>query len=274
VLVLALLATACDRSSEAAAEPGSARAAIAELVETFRPLDRTVTSDVEDHKFFKERKLLERCSNGGVEVGRAALAELKQSKERNVPIETALITVAARAAPRDTLPLLEELITEYGAHMELRTEAVRLIAEVAPERAIVVLEPHIQRQKQTSTMPDMEFFVSAWIVACKSTGRSPVPELADVATNLFQPGIARVKAVRELANHKDPRAEAALRTILVESTGDGYLRRITVQSLHTLLPAESACTLFREVASKEADLNMLKFLADVLDKWCPPAPPR
>jgi hypothetical protein len=274
LLLLLGLAPGCDEKTKPPAAPGTPRAAIEELVETVRPLDRTVTSDVEDAKLEKGRKLLDRCSKGGVEVGRAALEVLREQSERNVPIERALLTVAARAATADTLPLLEKLVTEYGAHMELRVEAVLLIAEVAPERALAVLEPLIKRQRQLSTMPDEEFIVRGWITACHKTGRSPVPELCDVATNIFQQGYARVEAVRELANYKDPRAEAALRTILVESTGDGYLRRITVQSLHTLLPAETACTLFREVASKEADLNMLKFLADVLDKWCAGSVPR
>jgi hypothetical protein len=95
-----------------------------------------------------------------------------------------------------------------------------------------------------------------------------VPELCDVATNMFQDGATRVLAVKELGKRRDPRGEAALRTILVESTGDGYLRRKAVQSLHAILPAETACILFREVASKEADMNFLRFLADALGDWC------
>ncbi len=273
-LLLALAGWGCDRTPTGASAPASARAAIQELVEVFTPLDRTVTSDVEDAKFVKGLKVLERCSKGGVDVGRAALDVLREKHERSVPVERALLTVAARAATADATPLLEKLVTEYGGALDLRTEAVFLLAEVAPERALVVLEPFVTKQKQSSTMPDNEFIVRGWIMACRQTGRSPVPELCDVATNIFQPTYPRVEAVRELANYRDPRAEAALRTILVESTGDGYLRRITVQSLHTLLPAETACTLFRDVASKEADMNMLKFLADAIEKWCEGPAPR
>ncbi len=273
-LIVMLGGAACDRPQPQAGAPGTAEAAIAELVEVFTPLDRTVTSDVEDEKFRRGLEVLEKCSNGGVAVGRAALAVLREQKQRNVPVERALLTVAARAATAETAPLLENMVKEYGVALELRTEALLQLSEVAPERALAVLEPIITKQKQLSTMPPQEFLVRAWVTACERTGRSPVPELCDVATNMFQEGAARVRSVKELAKHKDPRAEAALRTILVESTGDGYLRRMTVQSLHTLLPAETACVLFREVASKEADLNMLKFLADVLEKWCAAPAPR
>src|SRR5262249_36580216 len=108
----------------------------------------------------------------------------------------------------------------------------------------------------------------AWITACSKTGRSPVNELCAVATNFGQEEYARVLAVRELGEHQDPRGEKALRAILLESTGDGYLRRVATQSLHKGLPAETACQLFKEVASKEADLNFARFLGDVLEKWC------
>lgn len=268
-LALALLAPACDDGQAAAPKPPGPEAEIAALVEAYTPLDRTVTSDVEDAKFVTQIQTLERCAQGGVEVGRVALARLRAPHERNVGIEKALLTVAARAATDDTLPLLEKLVQEYGSALELRTEAVLLLAEVAPERALQILEPLIGKSKQNMTLPPFEFLVVAWANACAKTGRSPVPELASVATNLFMEDSARVRAVAELGKHKDPRAEAALRTILVESTGNGYLRRKAVQSLHAILPAETACVLFQTVASKEADLNFLKFLADALDKWCP-----
>ncbi|MBL8858238.1 MAG: hypothetical protein JNL28_07040 [Planctomycetes bacterium] len=249
-------------------EAGTPEGMVAELVEAYTPLDRTVTSDVEDAKFVRQLKVLDQCSQGGEEVGRVALERLRQPHERIVGVERALLMVAARAATKDTQPLLEKLVLEYGSALELRTEAALLLAEVAPERALEILEPMITKTKQTMTMPPAEFLVRAWVIACERTGRSPVPALADVATNLYQEGAARVRAVKELGRHKDPRSEAALRTILVESTGDGYLRRMAAQSLHAILPAEMACALFNEVASKEADMNFLRFLANALDLWC------
>jgi hypothetical protein len=241
---------------------------VAELVEAFTPLDRTVTTDVSDARLHRAQELQEELSKAGPAVGHAALMALKEEKEKPVDVERALLTVAARAGTAEALPLLEALVTQYGVTMSLRTEAVTLIAEVAPERAIQILEPIVTLQKQQSTMPDTEFLLRAWVVACDKTGRSPVKELCDVATNLFQPGIARVVAVKELGKRRDPRGEAALRTILVESTGDGYLRRMAVQSLHATLPGETACILFRQVSEKEADMNFLRFLINALEKWC------
>jgi hypothetical protein len=250
------------------AAPGTPEQRVAELIVAFSPLDRTVTSDVSDAKFIHGQKVQAELCAAGPEVGHAALMALKDPAEKPVDVERALITVAARANPKETVPLLESLLMQYGTSMSLRTEGTLLLAEVAPERAIELLESLVTKQKQSSTMPEEEFLLKAWIIACDKTKRSPVPELCDVATNLFQATYPRVIAVRELGKRPDPRGEAALRTILVESTGDGYLRRITVQSLHQLLPRETACALFQEIAAKEADLNFLRFLADVLEKWC------
>jgi hypothetical protein len=126
----------------------------------------------------------------------------------------------------------------------------------------------VLKQKSNQTMPPAEFLVRAWCTACDKTGRSPVPELCDVATNLFQEESARVRAVKELGHRPDPRGEKALRAILVESTGDGYLRRMAAQGLRDTLPRETACGVFQQVADREADLNFLRFLADMLDKNC------
>jgi hypothetical protein len=260
----ALFVCACEPS----VPPGSPEARVAELVEALTPIDRTVTSNVQDVHFIRGQKLTQELSDAGPEVGRAALQALRERKEKVVAVERGLLTVAAHAATADTLPLLEALVTQYGASLDIRTEAALLIAEVAPKRALEILEPMILMQRQTQTMPPAEFLVKAWITACAKTGRSPVPELCAVATNLAQEESARVKAVKELGNHPDPRGEKALRAILVESTGDGYLRRMATQSLHNTLPAETACQIFKDVATREADLNFARFLGDALEKWC------
>jgi hypothetical protein len=259
----------CRDGDAAPAKAGTPEERIGELVEAFTPLDRTVTSDVSDARFVHGQKLLDELGHAGPAVGHAALMALQEKKEKPVDVERALLMVAARADTAEAQPLLENLLTQYGASLNLRTEATLLLAEVAPARAIELLEPLVTLQKQNQTMPDASFLLKAWVMACDKTGRSPVKELCDVATNLFQEGYARVLAVEELGKRHDPRGEAALRTILVESTGDGYLRRKTTQSLHAILPAETACELFHQVAAKEADMNFLKFLADALEKWCP-----
>jgi hypothetical protein len=216
--------------------------------------------------------MLAELSKAGPEVGRAALARLRTTpdgKPRPQAVERALLTVAARAAPEDSKVLLENLVTQYGTDLALRTEATLLLAEVHPLRAKEILEPFVRRARQSQTLPPQEFLVRAWVTACEQSKTDPVPALADAATNLFMEEPARVRAVKELGHHKgNLLAEKALRAILVESTGDGYLRRMAAQALIELLPRESACSLLTEVADKEADSNMLIFLTDALDKYC------
>jgi hypothetical protein len=264
--LLLLLAVAC-RDSNGATGP-SADARIAELIEALTPIAETVTSDISDAHFHRGNQLLAELSAADREVGLAALRALQDRRANGVEIEKGLLTVAAKAATADTLPLLLNLTSEYGASLELRTEAALLLGEVAPERAIPILEPMVLRRTRNQTTPPVEFLLVAWVTACDKTGRSPVPELCDVATNLFQEGSARVRAVKELGRRPAPRGEKALRAILVESTGDGYLRRKAAQSILATLPRETACDVFRRTGDKEADLNFLQFLANMVEQNC------
>ncbi len=271
VVLLALLA--CDRedSSAGASAGAPARDRVTRLVELFTPLAKTVTSDKTDAQFIEGQKLLAELSAAGPEVGREALARLREVPDGKRPqaVERALLTVAARAAPEDSRVLLENLVTQFGTDLALRTEATLLFAEVHPQRALVILEPYVRRARQSQTLPPQEFLVRAFVTACEETKTDPVPALADAAANLFMDEAARVRCVKELGNHAgNPLAEKALAAILVESTGDGYLRRMAAQGLIKILPRESACSLLTQVADKEADLNMLLFLRDTLDKFC------
>lgn len=265
--LLALFAAAC-REEAPVPPPASPEARIAELVDALTPIAETVTSDIQDEHFHRGVQLTAELAAAEPEVGRAALRALQSRREKVVAAERGLLTVAAKSATEDALPLLENLVSQYGPSLDLRTEAALLLGEVAPERALPILEPMVLRKVRNQTTPPVEFLVVAWVTACDKTGRSPVPELCDVATNLFQEGSARVRAVKELGKRPDPRGEKALRAILVESTGDGYLRRMAAQALRDTLPRETACAIFREVGDKEADLNMLRFLADMVDKLC------
>jgi hypothetical protein len=127
----------------------------------------------------------------------------------------------------------------------------------------------VRQAHASQTLPPQEFIVRAWVTACERTQSDPVPALADAAANLFMEEAARVRAVKELGRHPGNRlAEQALSMILVESTGDGYLRRMAAQGLIAMLPRETACSLLTQVADKEADTNFLFFLRDALDKYC------
>jgi hypothetical protein len=280
----ALLLAGCAKHAAAgtvAAGSGSAgrsiHADLLELVETQTPLEKTVTSDITDKRFLRGRELQSQLEKAGREAGLEAMAMLREplvgGKPRPVDVERALLGVAARAAPEDARPLLEKLVTEYGPTLQLRTEATLLFAETSPARALVILEPMVKKAHPTQTQPPAEFILASFITACDKTGRSPVPELADVATNLFMDETARIRAVKELGRRPEPLAIQALQAILVESTGDGYIRRMAAQGLRDSLPRENACALFQGISEHEADLNFLQFLRDMLDKNCG-TPPR
>jgi hypothetical protein len=189
-----------------------------------------------------------------------------------VDVERALLDVAAHAARKETQPLLDALVTQYGPSLELRTEALELYSKIWPAETIVILEPIITEARLDKTMPPAEFLVSAWVRACDAKGRSPVKELASAATNLFYDPTARTRAVKELGRYREPLATQALSAILIESTGDAYLRRMAAQSLRATLDRESACKIFETVAQREADTGMLEFLRDMLDKNCSDVP--
>jgi hypothetical protein len=260
-------------SQATSATPLRAEAAqIAELVELMTPLEKVVTSDISDQRFLRGQELLGKLRAGPREVGLEALSMLRETpqgeRSRPVDVERALLDVAAHAAPADALPLLEALLVQYGAALDLRTEAALLIAKTSPGRAIELLEPMVAKAHPGRTLPPAEFIQRSWVIACDHTGRSPVPELADAATNLFMDETARIQAVKELGHRPEPLALQALQTILIESTGNGYLRRMAAQGLRESLPKENACEVFERVASREADLNFAQFLADLLEKHC------
>ena len=268
---LALSAPGCDRPARADAAP-TCDGQLKELIEVLSPLGKTVTSDITDRRFIRGQELLGILRASDRACGLKALAILHEKPEdgkpRPVDVERALIDVGAHAAPEDAAPLLEALVTEYGPSLDLRTEATLLLAEIRPARAIEILQPLVTQAKPGKTLPPAEFIVEAFTRACDAAGRSPVPELADVATNLFMDETARIRAAKKLGKRNDPLAIQALQAILVESTGDGYLRRMAAQGLRDTLSREDGCEIFRKVADKEADLNFIEFLRDMIEKNC------
>ncbi len=273
-LAAGAIVPACGKEEKHAAATNAAAISpadqllLAELVEVSTPLQKTVTSDVTDKRFVRRLELLAELSSRPPAVGKAALQELQRRTEPVQDVEQALLRVAAKCDPEGTADLLANLATEYGPTLFLRTEALLLLGETAPVRALEVLQPWIGNARPGRTLPPQEFIVQAWADACDGVGRSPVPEMCDVATNLLLDGASRVRAVKELGRRPDPAGEKALRSILVESTGDGYLRRKAAQALRDSLPEEAACEVFRQVADREADPNMLAFLVDLLEEHC------
>ncbi len=247
------------------------REQVAALLRSLQPLDPTLTSDHHDRWFMDNKLLVERLeASGRPELGWAALHAFTNYPQRHHTIRRTLLELGARVAPKEAEPLLAELAFTYGHFIEDRSEALVLLAEVAPETFFAGAEAHIQRQgKPQQTAPNDEFFVKGWRVACERSGRSPVPMMAQVATNYALEPYARVIAVRSLGDHADdPRASGAIRTTLVESTGDGYLRRVSAQTVLASFPKETACELLNEVAAREADINFARFLDVVIQSNC------
>ena len=271
-LILAFFASCApaeDPGGMAVSDPSDSQAKVEELIRLLTPLDPTLTSDHHD-KHLRERRALQTELEGASEdVGRAALEAFHIHRNDIVDVRRGLLQVAARSAPQDTAPLLEKLVVEYGHPLEERAEATLLIGEASPERAILILEPMCRRTKRNETLPYDEFLIRGWVTACEKLEISPVPVLVDNATNITKDETSRHYSVKQLGKHVDPLGRQALEIILIESTGNGYIRRMAAQSLRKTLPAEEACALFKEVADREAETNFLVFLLDVIAETCP-----
>ncbi len=275
VLLVALSISSCGPESQAqpaVAVAPAARQQIEELIEALKPLSPDLTSDILDRHFHLGQERLARAKSSSREVGLAALQRLREGAPTDKegvpiqPVEIGLLQAAAHAAPEDTRPLLEALVTQSGQSLYLRTEALLCLADTSPNRALEILEPMVTKARPNQTMPPAEFLVGAWITACGHTGRSPVKELADVATNLYYDETARIKAVKALRNYREPLASQTLMAMLIESTGDGYLRRMAAQGLLQLLSREDACRVLNTVLSREADPDLIRFLQDMIEK--------
>lgn len=250
----------------------SVQTAIARLVELSTPLDPTLTSDHHDRQLHARRAYLDELRRGQRELGLRALERFEEVEQEAevapILVRVNLLDVAAHCATEETQPLLESLLTEYGHRIDIRTEATLLLGKVAPERAVELLEPLLKKTKAISTMPADEFLLQAYITACSGADHDPVPILADVATNMYKEDAARHRAVQELGTHKTLYSQQALRSILVESSGNAYLRRKAAQAIRDSFPREQACAIFAEVSKLEADNHFLAFLGDMIEENC------
>lgn len=261
------------RSAQAADLPPVSergRAQIERLVQALTPLDLDLTSDHHDRWLHAGRALREELRRADPEVGVAALWRLRDARIQDPLLRRGLLEVGSHAAPDVARPLLVTLIEEYGHDFAVRTFAVEFLSETSPQTALEVLEPHLRkRRKPNKTMPPDEFLVRGYARAAQATGEDPTAILADVATNLWMEDAARHFAVAELGRYPSPYARSVLEAILIESTGNSYIRRKAAQALRDSVPAEAACETFRRVANHEAELGMLEFLLDMIRENCP-----
>ncbi len=246
--------------------------AIERLIELSTGLDPTLTSDHHDRHLHARRAFMEEIRQGSKEIGLAALDRFLEVEEQvevaPILVRVNLLDVAAYTATEETQPLLETLLLEYGHRIDIRTEATLLMGKVSPARAVELIAPILKRTKNTSTMPADEFLLAAYINGCKGSNQDPTGILADVATNIYKEDSARHLAVKELGNQDSKLARLALRQILVESTGNAYLRRKAAQAIRKSFAREEACEIFQLIATREADNNFLMFLGDMIEENC------
>lgn len=240
------------------------------LIQQFRPLDATLTSDHHDRWIADQRARIDRVIALGEGVGNAALHAYTDAAQEPYLVRRALLWTGGLAAPESARELLHNLFITYGSPIADRTEAALVLSLTSPLLFFSDAKPILERTKvKRQTLPDDEFLVRGWINACEKTGQSPVPMLAQVATNMRLDPPARWQAAKRMRDFPlESIGQRALESCLVESNGDGYLRRMSAQSLRDLLPSESACALFAEVARRETDSNFRAFLLDLMQRNC------
>ncbi len=247
------------------------RAEIYELLVELQPLRLDLTSDHHDRQFILNKRRVEALEQDDrPEVGWAALHAFTNYKGEDFQSRRTLLRIGARVSPDAASAILKTLAFEYGHRMGDRAESLLLLAETDPEALLEGARPYLERTgRRFQTAPSDEFFARAWVKACKNTDKSPVPMMADVAMNIALEPIARYVAIDALGEHgNDPLAQATLQEAIVESTGDGYFRRKAAQAIIASFPGERACVLLAEVLSNEADVNMARFLDDMIQTNC------
>ena len=240
---------------------------IAELTAAFEPADPTWTSDRQDAWLGRQRAALDALRSGPPELAQAALAAFDEAP---ASAQVALLDVAAHCDPAGSRARLEELVRRYVPGLDLaRAEAARLLAQTSPQAAVDLLR-ELLSDPPNATLPPSELLLRYWASAARRLGPEAFDAafLADLATDLARPAELRYAAIEELGHAEGALAKSALRTLLVESSPDGLLRRKAAQALLELLPAEEACAIFEEVANLETEGSFLLFLADLLEKNC------
>lgn len=247
------------------------RVEIYELLVELQPLRLDLTSDHHDRQYILNKRRIEALEKDDrVEVGWAALHAFTHYKGEDFQSRRTLLRVGARISPDAATPILKTLSFEYGHRMGDRAESLLLLAETDPDALLEGARPYLERKgRRFQTAPSDEFFARAWVKACDQADKSPVPMMADVAMNVALEPIARYVAIEALAQHGgDPLAQATLQEAIVESTGDGYFRRKAAQGIIASFPGERACALLAEVLRNESDVNMARFLDDMIQTNC------
>ena len=272
---------ACAPGTSAADEPASQQAvvhaanadeverAFLDLIAQLTPPPATASSQLRQEYFERRREVLGDVSGLPVELGLHIAADLAEQRQRNEVLRADLLEVAARLDPQGLEADLVELIASYrgarlGEELRLRAKGAEVLARVQPQAAFDLLEPWILDPTGYGTGPGQEILLAAWIDAASRLEVDPSATLAAVATDLRAENPARHLAVAALGERPSELGRNTLRQVMLESTGNGYLRRKAAQAIRDSFPPADAIELFDEVANLEANANFLLFLRDVI----------
>lgn len=266
VLPVTVALAGCD-AGQANAGAVAARE-IRDLITALTPAPPTSVPVEKSEHFATRKRTLERLRAASQAHGLEALRVYREEPPELPEVRAGLLDIAAHTAPGACEELLAELVTTFGEDLLVRREATELLGECLPERAVQVLEPILRERYDGRTYPPEDRMLEAWIRAKEKLGQDPVPLVAMVATDLQRAQDVRHLATRALGRHDSPLSRQALETLLVESSGNGYIRRIALQSLLAILPKETFCALAKRVQSLEADTEFIVVLQSSLDANC------
>lgn len=272
VLLSALGACSPDASattSSSAESPSKATVEreVLDLIQAVTPASPTLPPAEKNAWFGRRRETLERMRAGGPEIGLEALRMYGERDDDLPEIRAGLLDVAAHAAPEETRPVLIELLKEYGDELFVRTQAALFLGDTSPETAIEEIEPILANETRGTYPPD-ERLLEAWNQAAIATDYDRMPLLCDIATDQNREQSCRHQAVRLLGELPGEQSRQALELVLVESSGNQYIRRIAAQSLQSTLASEDLCELLRGVVDREADTNFQIFLDNMIQQSC------
>ena len=269
---LATLGAACSRSTTTTAavrvEEDQVRREIRDLMTALTPPSPTALPVEKSTWHLTRKKTLERLRTMGPEYGLEALRVYREEPPHLAEVQAGLLDIAAHTAPEETTPILVQLVTVFGADLHVRTRATEFLGECAPEKALEVLEPILSRRVDGRTYPPEERLLEAWVTAAEKLKYDPVPFLSNIATDLQRTQDVRHLATRSLGRFDSPQSRQALQALMVESSGNSYIRRLATQSLKELLPKEEFCTLVSTIQEREADPKFIDFLESVLNSSC------
>lgn len=233
---------------------------------TAPPADET--SDVRDAWMRRRKAVLLALRRPDTALGIELMRRLRDEPELSAEVRRDFVQVIGSTRAPDASDMLAALVASYGPDLGERRAAAEALADCDPRRAHELLGPLVVEPRKTGTYPPNDALLEAWLRAVHSLGIDPTPTLARIATDLLQDDSSRHLAVRRLGERGSPAAAHALEAILIESTGNAYMRRLAAQGLVRSLSRADACAILRRVADREADAGVLEFLANLIELNC------